>query len=162
MLKNHLFAKFFRLITIGGILTFTCGIQQSVQAQIGINPIKFNRCRAASQLVHFKNLGYSVKADRINDRGYVIAPPRANTYSARIWEEEECWGVRNIYTWLLEPPNDEYEMCLAAAQLGISSSQNAIGSRNEVLEPPARNKRRVMNVWKNFKCNFVVQRYYED
>ncbi|KST65904.1 hypothetical protein [Mastigocoleus testarum] len=160
MLINRLLPRFSTLVTIGAISTLTYSTQQSVQAQIGTNKVKFNRCRAASQLVHFQNLGYSVAADRINDQGYVIAPPPSNTYSARIWEEEQCWGVPNIYTWLSTPPNDRYEMCLVAAQLGISSSQAAIGAREEVLGSPPRNKLRVMNFWKNFNCNFVVQQYY--
>lgn len=161
MLINHLITRFSALVAIGVISTLTCGIQQSVQAQTGINRVKFNRCRAASQLVHFKNLGYTVVADRINDRGYVIAPPPKNTYSKRIWEEEQCWGVRNIYTWFLAPPNDEYEMCLVAAQLEISRSQTPIGSRMEVLEPPSRSNRRAINFWKNFNCNLVVREYYQ-
>lgn len=161
MFKNHLIPRFFALTTISIISTITCGIEQSVRAQTGIDRLKFNRCRAASQLVHFRNLAYTVAADRINDRGYVIAPPPKNTYAKRIWEEEKCWGVSNIYTWFSAPPNDDYEMCLVAAQLDTSRSQAPIDPRSEVLEPPSKNNRRATNFWKNFNCNVVIRQYYQ-
>ena len=162
MLKNHLISRFSALIAIGVISTISCSIQQSAQAQTDINKVKFNRCRAASQLTHFRDLGYSVSSNRINERGYVIAPPRSNTYSKRVWEEERCWEVRDIYTWFLAPPNDDYEMCLVAAQLGLIQKRIPRGTSIEVLEPPSRSKRRVMDNWRNLNCNVIVQQYYHN
>ncbi|MDJ0677344.1 MAG: hypothetical protein QNJ36_18520 [Calothrix sp. MO_167.B42] len=162
MLIDNLLARFATLMTISVVSIFAIPIQEPAQAQTNINRVKFNRCRAASQLVHIKDLGYRVKLYRINDRGFVIAPPEPNTYSARVWKEEECWELRDIYTWFLTPPDDDYEMCLVGAQLGLTTSEAPRGIRTEVVEAPQGAKRRVMYAWRTLNCNFVVQQYYRN
>jgi len=130
-------------------------------AQIGVNQDTYFRCRAASQLISQADLGYQLSDSyRYSERGYVVAPPPRNTYSARIWEENQCWGIDDVYAWFLAPPVDTYEVCLVAAQLGISQSQTGVGGRYEIVEAPSEPGRVQYTVWDELNCETETEQYY--